>query len=108
MYEEIKKQIIKHESTINEIYLDHLGNATFGVGHLVLPTDDLKEGVKYDDTKIMEFFEKDFSQAVKDSRTFTQEENIDPVAFGCVINMAFQLGLPRLLKFKQKFPQLLK
>lgn len=100
MYEEIKKQIIKHESTINEIYPDHLGNATFGIGHLVLPTDDLKEGVKYDDTKIMEFFEKDFNQAVKDSRTFTQEENIDPVAFGCVINMAFQLGLPRLLKFK--------
>jgi lysozyme len=100
MYEEIKKQIIKHESKVNEIYPDHLGNATFGIGHLVLPTDNLKEGVKYDDTKIMEFFEKDFSQAVKDSRTFTQEENIDPVAFGCVINMAFQLGLPRLLKFK--------
>ena len=29
-----------------------------------------------------------------------KEENIDPVAFGCVINMAFNLGLPRLLKFK--------
>ena len=77
-----------------------MGNATFGVGHLVLPSDDLQEGIEYDDTKIMEFYERDFDQAVKDARTFTKEENIDPVAFGCVINMAFQLGLPRLLKFK--------
>ena len=100
MYEEIKQEIIKHEGKINKVYKDHLGNATFGVGHLVLPSDDLQEGIEYDDTKIMEFYERDFDQAVKDARTFTKEENIDPVAFGCVINMAFQLGLPRLLKFK--------
>ena len=100
MYEEIKSAIIKHEGKVNKIYKDHLGNATFGVGHLVLPSDDLQEGIEYDDTKIMEFFERDFDQAVKDARSFTKEEDIDPVAFGRVINMAFQLGLPRLLKFK--------
>ena len=54
MYEEIKQEIIKHEGKRNKIYLDHLGNATFGVGHLVLPTDDLQEGVEYNDAKIME------------------------------------------------------
>ena len=43
MYEKIKEEIIKHEGKINKIYKDHLGNATFGVGHLVLPTDDLQE-----------------------------------------------------------------
>ena len=100
MYEKIKEEIVKHEGKINKIYLDHLGNATFGVGHLVLPTDDLQEGVEYDDAKIMELFERDFNQALQDARTFIKEENIDPVAFGCVINMAYQLGLPRLLKFK--------
>ena len=100
MYEEIKEEIIKHEGKINKVYLDHLGNATFGVGHLVLSTDDLQEGVEYDDTKIMEFFERDFRQATNDAESFIKSENIDPRAFGCVINMAFQLGLPRLLKFK--------
>ena len=100
MYEEIKEEIIKHEGKINKVYLDHLGNATFGVGHLVLPTDDLQEGVEYDDTKIMEFFERDFRQATNDAESFIKSENINPRAFGCVINMAFQLGLPRLLKFK--------
>lgn len=100
MYEEIKEEIIKHEGKINKVYLDHLGNATFGVGHLVLPTDDLQEGVEYDDAKVMEFFERDFKQATNDAETFIKSESIDPRAFGCVINMAFQLGLPRLLKFK--------
>ena len=38
-----------------------------------------------------------------DARSFIKEEDIDPIAFGCVINMAFQLGLPRLSKFKKLF-----
>ena len=100
MYEEIKQEIISHEGKINKIYKDSLGLKTFGIGHLVLPTDDLQEGVEYDDTKIMEFFERDFRQATNDAESFIKSENIDPRAFGCVINMAFQLGLPRLLKFK--------
>jgi len=100
MYEEIKQEIIKHEGKINKVYKDHLGNATFGVGHLVLPSDDLQEGIEYDDTKIMEFFERDFRQATLDAETFIKRESVDDRAFGCVINMAFQLGLPRLLKFK--------
>jgi lysozyme len=101
MYEEIKQQIIKHEGKINKVYKDHLGNATFGVGHLVLPTDDLQEGVEYHDTKIMEFFERDFDQALNDARVFIKEENVSPIAFSCIVNMAFQLGLTRLSKFKK-------
>ena len=49
----------------------------------------------------MEYFERDFDQAVHDARSFVEEESIDPIGFGCVINMAFQLGLPRLSKFKK-------
>ena len=101
MYEEVKQEIIKHEGKVNKIYKDHLGNATFGVGHLVLETDDLKEGIEYDDATIMEYFERDFRQATDDAQTFIKGETIDPRAFGCVINMAFQLGLPRLSKFKR-------
>tara|TARA_R100000654_G_scaffold340_1_gene1266 strand:+ start:65 stop:493 length:429 start_codon:yes stop_codon:yes gene_type:complete len=99
MYEDIKKEIIKHEGKRNKIYLDHLGNATIGIGHLVLPSDNLEEGVEYEDDKIMELFEQDFRQASIDAQTFIEGQDIDPRAFGCIINMAFQLGLPRLSKF---------
>ena len=59
MYEEVKESIIAHEGKVNMIYKDHLGNGTFGIGHLVLESDDLKPGVAYDDEKVMEIFEKD-------------------------------------------------
>jgi GH24 family phage-related lysozyme (muramidase) len=88
-YEEVKKQIIKHEGKRNQIYLDHLGNKSWGIGHLVLPSDNLQEGVEYSDDTIMEYFERDFQQALSDARSFIEEESINPVAFGCVINMAF-------------------
>jgi len=100
-YEEVKQSIIAHEGKVNMIYKDHLGNGTFGIGHLVLESDDLKPGVAYDDDKVMEIFEKDFEIALGDARKFIPEENIHPTAFGIVIEMCFQLGLPRLQKFKR-------
>ena len=100
-YEEVKPSIIAHEGKINKIYKDHLGNATFGIGHLVLPTDDLEEGVEYPDEKVMEIFEKDFEISKEGANLFIPEENIHPTAFGIVIEMCFQLGLPRLQKFKR-------
>lgn len=101
MYEEVKESIIAHEGKVNMIYKDHLGNGTFGIGHLVLESDDLKPGVAYDDDKVMEIFEKDFEIALNDARKFVPEENIHPTAFGIVIEMCFQLGLPKLKKFKR-------
>ena len=100
-YEEVKQSIIAHEGKVNKIYKDHLGNATFGIGHLVLPTDDLEEGVEYHDEKVMEIFEKDFEISKEGANLFIPEENIHPTAFGIVIEMCFQLGLPRLQKFKR-------
>ena len=100
-YDEVKQSIIAHEGKVNKIYKDHLGNATFGIGHLVLPTDDLEEGVEYPDEKVMEIFEKDFEISKEGANLFVPEENIHPTAFGIVIEMCFQLGLPRLQKFKR-------
>jgi len=100
-YEEVKQSIIAHEGKVNKIYKDHLGNATFGIGHLVLPTDDLEERVEYPDEKIMEIFEKDFEISKEGASLFIPEENIHPIAFGIVIEMCFQLGYPRLSKFKK-------
>ena len=45
MYEEVKESIIAHEGKVNMIYKEHLGTPTFGIGHLVLESDDLKPGV---------------------------------------------------------------
>jgi len=101
MYEEVKQSIIAHEGKVNKIYKDHLGNATFGIGHLVLPTDDLEEGVEYPDEKIMEIFDKDFQIALDDAKSIIDEDSIPKEAFSVLIEMCFQLGKPRVLKFKR-------
>jgi lysozyme len=101
MYEEVKESIIAHEGKVNMIYKDHLGNGTFGIGHLVLESDDIQSGVAYDDDKVMEIFEKDFQIALDDARSIIDEESIPKEAFSILIEMCFQLGKPRVLKFKR-------
>ena len=34
--DQLREQLIIDEGQVNEIYHDHLGYATFGIGHLVL------------------------------------------------------------------------
>ena len=72
--EAIKERIIKHEGKINKVYKDHLGNATFGVGHLVLNEDELEEGIEYSDEVVMRYFEKDFEIAVNDANKFIDKD----------------------------------
>ena len=36
---ELRKEIEYDEGSVNEIYLDHLGLPTFGIGHLVREQD---------------------------------------------------------------------
>ena len=101
MYDSVKERVLKHEGKINKIYKDSLGLKTFGVGHLVLDTDDLEEGIEYSDEVVMEYFEKDFKIAVSDAHKFIDENTIPEDVFGVIIEMCFQLGYPRLCGFKK-------
>ena len=38
--EKLRKQLEIDEGVKYEIYLDHLGYPTFGIGHLVIPSDN--------------------------------------------------------------------
>ena len=50
--------------------------------------------------KLWSFLKKTSTKLLKMQELSLKKKILDPVAFGCVVNMAFQLGLPRLLKFK--------
>ena len=49
--EQLREEIAADEGCVYEVYLDHLGLPTFGIGHLVLETDEefvgMKEGVDH-------------------------------------------------------------
>lgn len=90
-------QIFNDESLRLCQYKDSLGNATIGVGHLVLERDNLPQCIT--SHQAIELLMKDYRYA---------KENVEkryPWAEGEVklilVNMTFQLGENRLAKFQQ-------
>ena len=103
VYEQLKID----EGVVYEIYLDHLGYKTFGVGHLVLESDpeyhyDVGEPVSVE--RVQECFDTDLGVAVNEcialygSKTFT---NFPGEVREILVNMMFNMGRPRLGKFKK-------
>ena len=95
----IKDRIKKHEGYRDIIYTDSLGYKTIGYGHLVIE-DGFIPGVQYSKKELEEVFEKDFAIAVQGANKLVGDFDIDDDAFGVVVEMCFQLGFPRVLKFK--------
>ena len=100
---ELQEKIMFEEGVKYEIYNDHLGYKTFGVGHLVRATDPENEmavGTKVSKMRVAECFEADLYVAMNDMEKFTEGMEVDDNIKECVTEMVFQLGLPRLNKFK--------
>ena len=100
----LQEQIMFEEGVKYEIYNDHLGYKTFGVGHLVRATDpenDMEVGTKVSKMRVAECFEADLYVAINDAETFCEGMNIDDNVKECVTHMSFQLGLPKLNQFKK-------
>ena len=98
--DELKNRIIQHEGKVNKCYLDHLGNATIGIGHLVTMDDQIDVNKEYDDEFIMQLFEKDFKTALEGATRLCQDMNLPDEKFGVFVEMAFQLGVNGVSKFK--------
>jgi GH24 family phage-related lysozyme (muramidase) len=89
--EQLRKQLELDEGVKYEIYNDHLGYATFGVGHLVLESDPehgSELGTSISESRVIEAFEQDCENVLP--------EEVQQI----VANMMFNMGRPRLSKFK--------
>ena len=93
-----------------EIYRCSEGYPTAGIGHLITEWDedyfDKPVGTKVSKEQVAKWFEADLGVAIADMNKFTEDMNVDENVRECVTEMVFQLGLPRLNKFK-KFKQAL-
>jgi lysozyme len=101
VYEQLKID----EGVVYEIYNDHLGYATFGVGHLVLDTDPefgQAVGTPVSEERVRECFEKDLDTAISECKVLYGEawEGFPGEVQEVLVNMLFNLGRPRLSKFK--------
>jgi|TARA_R100000008_G_C3496893_1_gene121632 lysozyme len=101
MSEVLKKRIRDHEGFIAKPYLDSLGKATIGYGHLITEEDNFEEGREYSKDELLQLFEKDFAKAELGCEQLVghiQELHIE--AKNVVTEMVFQLGTQGVRNFK--------
>ena len=102
--EKLREELEKDEGVKYEVYLDHLGYPTFGIGHLI--TDDDPEcgapvGTKVDTDRVKEAFETDVESVLSDcEQLYVQFEHLPEEAKLIIANMMFNMGRTRLSKFK--------
>lgn len=101
----LREQLKIDEGVKYEIYNDHLGYATFGIGHLITPKDEeygKKLGTPVSETRVNEVFDNDVDKYINESkRIFSNLEELPDEAQQIIVNMCFNLGAPRLGKFKK-------
>ena len=102
--EQLRKELERDEGVKYEVYLDHLGYPTLGIGHLI--TDDDPEcgasvGTKVDSDRVQEAFEADVETVLSDcERLYVQFEHLPEEVKLIIANMMFNMGYTRLSKFK--------
>ena len=102
--DKLRKQLEIDEGVVHEIYLDHLGYATFGIGHLVRDTDPengWEVGTAISEVRCIEAFESDIVGVLSDCEILYPDfGDLPEEAQQIIANMMFNLGRPRLSKFK--------
>ena len=103
--DELREQLMIDEGVVYEIYNDHLGYATFGIGHLVLegePEHGLSVGTPVSKDRVNECFVKDLQSVVGDCiKLHDGWDGYPQEAKQIIANMMFNMGLTRLSKFNR-------
>ena len=102
--EKLRADLEFDEGVKHEIYLDHLGLPTFGIGHLVREEDPefgRPVGTAVTDDRVAAAFEQDIQITVDDCKKLYDDfDNLPEEVQLIIANMCFNLGYPRLSKFK--------
>ena len=101
--EKLREQLKIDEGCVYEIYNDHLGYPTFGIGHLVRESDPEHGsplGTAVSEGRVIEAFDADIEIVLSDCNTLYPDfEDLPEEAQQIIANMMFNLGRPRLSKF---------
>ena len=101
---QLRKELEVDEGVKYEIYKDHLGYPTFGIGHLVIDSDPeygQEVGTPVSEDRVIEAFDNDVQVVLADCQRLYNDFNVLPEEVQLIIaNMMFNMGRPRLSKFK--------
>ena len=102
--EQLRVEIAADEGVKYEIYRDHIGYKTMGIGHLCIagvdPEYDLAVGTPVFVERVNELFDKDIKRTIADCKIVHDDfDELPDEVQKILANMCFQLGLGRFMKF---------
>ena len=101
--EKFTEEIKRDEGVKYEVYLDHLGLPTCGIGHLIKeddPEHGLEVGTEIGEERVNELFAKDLNVTIDECKKLYYDFDVLPVkAQHIIANMMFNMGRPRLSRF---------
>ena len=102
--DQLREELAEDEGCKFEIYLDHLGLPTFGIGALIKDGDPecgQPVGTPVDEERVRQRFSLDIAVTIEDCKVLYDDFDDLPEECQLVIaNMMFNMGRPRLSKFK--------
>ena len=100
----LQEQLAIDEGVKFEIYLDHLDLPTCGIGHLILESDpEYGEpvGTAVSEERVTELFQQDCAIVLEDCQILYPDfDDLPEEVQQIIANMMFNMGRPRLSKFK--------
>ena len=99
------EELMVDEGVIHEIYNDHLGYPTFGVGHLITEKDEEHGkplGTPVSEERVTECLNADVDIVCAElDKNMEWWRGLNDTRQRVMANMCFNLGYPRLSKFKK-------
>lgn len=103
--DKLREQLKIDEGVKYEVYNDHLGYPTFGIGHLVVEGDEeygKPVGTPVSEERVNSVFDSDVATYISESKkVFPNLESLPEEAQQVIVNMCFNMGAPRLGQFKK-------
>ena len=103
--EQLRKEIEEDEGCKYEIYKDHLGLPTFGIGHLITEWDEeygKPDGTEISEERVSSCFKADIHVTIEECKKLYDNFDKLPDEVQLILcNMMFNMGRPRLSKFKK-------
>lgn len=103
--EQLRKEIEVDEGVKYEVYLDHLGLPTCGIGHLIVEGDEehgKMVGTPVSEERVAELFEQDVQITLGECEKLYENFSELPEEVQHILaNMMFNMGRPRLSGFKK-------
>lgn len=103
--DQLQQELKRDEGCVNAVYLDHLNLPTCGVGHLITEWDEeygKPVGTEISEERVNALFKEDIKVTLDECKILYENfDDLPEEAQLILANMMFNMGRPRLSKFKK-------